>query len=294
MKTFKTYLRLKKYATTTITTNCRYVTEFINWLKTENIEILQVTYNDILAFIDFCRNNENSWALTNHKLLSIRHYYNHLSSVKSHQGIEFKNPATGIVLKGKTRTVVNNILTKKQLEKIFETYEIKDNRTLRNKIILGLLIYQGLTTEELHLLKSEFIKLKEGKIIVPGTKRSNGRTLKLQANQIFDLSEYLNKSRNEILEKSGKSTNQLIISMEGNENLKPVLYNLFINLKKLNPQIKDSKQIRKSVIVNWLKDYNLREVQYMSGHRYVSSTERYQMENIEDLQKEVEKYHPLK
>ena len=38
----------------------------------------------------------------------------------------------------------------------------------------------------------------------------------------------------------------------------------------------------------------VREVQYMAGHKYVSSTERYRTDNLEDLQKELEKYHPLK
>lgn len=38
-----------------------------------------------------------------------------------------------------------------------------------------------------------------------------------------------------------------------------------------------------SVITNWLQYYNLREVQYMAGHKYVSSTERYRTDNLEDL-----------
>jgi integrase/recombinase XerD len=46
-------------------------------------------------------------------------------------------------------------------------------------------------------------------------------------------------------------------------------------------------------ITNWLKHFNLRETQYMAGHKYVSSTERYRMDNLEDMQKELEKYHPL-
>lgn len=37
----------------------------------------------------------------------------------------------------------------------------------------------------------------------------------------------------------------------------------------------------------------LKEVQYMSGHRYVSSTEDYYVNDLEDLQDEIEKYHPM-
>jgi len=60
------------------------------------------------------------------------------------------------------------------------------------------------------------------------------------------------------------------------------------------PRLNNMAQIRASVITNWLQHYNLREVQYMAGHKYVSSTERYRTDNLEDLQKELEKYHPLK
>jgi integrase/recombinase XerD len=65
-------------------------------------------------------------------------------------------------------------------------------------------------------------------------------------------------------------------------------------INRYEPRLKSMAQIRASVITNWLKHYNLREVQYMAGHKYVSSTERYRTDNLEDLQKELEKYHPLK
>jgi len=32
----------------------------------------------------------------------------------------------------------------------------------------------------------------------------------------------------------------------------------------------------------------------MAGHKYVSSTEGYRMDTLVELQKELEKYHPLK
>jgi hypothetical protein len=60
------------------------------------------------------------------------------------------------------------------------------------------------------------------------------------------------------------------------------------------PRLKSMAQIRALVITNWPQQHNLREVQYMVGHKYVSSTQRYRTDNLEDLQKELEKYHPLK
>jgi integrase/recombinase XerD len=68
---------------------------------------------------------------------------------------------------------------------------------------------------------------------------------------------------------------------------------MFRAIKKDNPEILHPKQIRASVITYWLKNHNLRQVQYMAGHKYVSSTERYQLNNLFKLQGEVNKYHPL-
>ena len=65
-------------------------------------------------------------------------------------------------------------------------------------------------------------------------------------------------------------------------------------IKRYEPRLTNMAQIRASTITNWLKHYNLRVVQYMAGHKYVSSTEHYRMDTLEDLQKELEKYHPLK
>ena len=60
-----------------------------------------------------------------------------------------------------------------------------------------------------------------------------------------------------------------------------------------NPRLTNIKQLRASVITHWLKLYNLREVQYRAGHRFVSSTESYLVNDIEDLLEDVIKYHPI-
>ena len=48
------------------------------------------------------------------------------------------------------------------------------------------------------------------------------------------------------------------------------------------------------MIVYWLKNCNLRQVQYFAEHKSVSSTERNQLNNLYNLQNAQEKQHPLK
>jgi len=70
--------------------------------------------------------------------------------------------------------------------------------------------------------------------------------------------------------------------------------------KRLSHEIRESnsdfinfKQVRTSVITQWLKQFNLREVQYMAGHRYVSSTEGYLVNQTEDLQADIDQFYPF-
>lgn len=84
---------------------------------------------------------------------------------------------------------------------------------------------------------------------------------------------------------------KLIIGMEGGGALSGEVAWRMKRLK--HPKVRQASQIRASVIAEWTRRYDVRIVQYMSGHKYVSSTERYQATNLEDLQEQLRKYHPL-
>ena len=73
-----------------------------------------------------------------------------------------------------------------------------------------------------------------------------------------------------------------------------MICNIVSQAKKLNPEIIDSRQIRTSVIMNWLKSNNIRQVQYMAGHKSIRSTEQYRSQDLSDLTKQLELFHPLK
>ena len=64
-------------------------------------------------------------------------------------------------------------------------------------------------------------------------------------------------------------------------------------MKTQNPRFINFKQVRTSVITHWLGQHNLRQVQYMAGHKYVSTTETYLVNQVEDLQADIEKFHPI-
>lgn len=304
LKDFRTYLQQLGNDTNTIRQKVNYTGYFLNWLESEHLQPEETRYNDLLNFIDYCKLEGNSKKHINSKLRSVRGFYEYLKKLNP----KIINPAANLYLKGTHKKAISGIIDFAALENLYQSFETKTNRDKRNKIILGLLIYQGVTTEELKQLEPGHLKLKEGKIYIPGDRRRNSRKLELKPFQILELHEYLIETRPKILNEitaprparkpdrinKTRLENQLFISINGSENIKNSLLHLFRAIRKTKPEITSPKQIRASVITNWLKNYNLRQVQYMAGHKYVSSTERYQLNNLDNLQSKLEKLHPLK
>jgi integrase/recombinase XerD len=303
LKGFKTYLQELGNGESTIRQKMNYTGYFLKWLERENLQAEETRYNDLLNFIDYCKLEEKSKKLINNNLRSIRNFYEYLKK----QNPNIINPAINLHLKGIRHKLPSNIISFTELEKLYQSFETVTTRNKRNKIILSLLIYQGLTTEELHQLETNHLKLKEGKIYITGNRKRNSRKLELKSFQILELNEYLNEIRPKILNELSKPKparkpntinktkleNKLFVSINGSENIKSSLLHMFKAIQKINPDIRNAKQIRASVITYWLKNYNLRKVQYMAGHKYVSSTERYQLNNLDGLQSKLEKFHPL-
>lgn len=304
LKGFKTYLRELGNGENTISQKMNYAGYFLNWLEAENLTPEQTQYNDLLDFIGLCNLEGKSKKHINRKLCSIRGFYEYLKESDPNT----TNPAANLFLKGVRQKLPSGITDYRELEKLYQSFVTITNRDKRNKTILGLLVYQGLTTEELEQLGPGHLKLKEGKMFVPGNRRRNSRTLELKPFQILELYEYLNETRPRILNeiptpKPARKPNQidmvrlreqLFISINGSGNIKNSLLHMFRGIRKANPDILHPKQIRASVITYWLKNHNLRQVQYMAGHKYVGSTERYQLNNLDKLQSKLEKFHPLK
>ena len=297
MQTFEKYLRKKKYAIDTIRQTRNYAGVFLEWLEQEGKKVEHIEYQEMTDFI-FHLKKEKSVNQTKRIILAARHYYESLNLDR--------NPASGIHMRGNRKSIINDIIPYAELIELYNSYQILDDRSSRNKVILGILIYQGITTGELQKLEPGHIKLQEGKIYIPGHGKNNSRTLKLEASQLLELQEYLLVIRSRMLKnvkayRPGRKpvkidpriNDRLFFSERGDSSIKQSLYHMFRAIKKTHPKVSSGKIIRSTVIAEWLKSYDLRVVQYMAGHRYVSSTERYQAANLKELKESLKRHHPL-
>jgi len=290
MKTnFIDYLKSKGRTHGTIDSFSRVATIFLNWLDKEQIEQEQASYADILSFMKYCQKQGATQRTVQNYLNAIRHFYDHLIE----QGRKESNPVTGIKVQGVKRKSLYHIFQPEELHAIYNSYQDETLKGKRNKIMLSLLVYQGVKTEELDKLEVRDVKLKEGKIEIHGGRKSERRILQLESHQVLEFYDYINNTRKEILAQSKQNTDKLFVSIEGGDSMNSCMTRLMFWLKRKNKLVVNAKQFRASVIVKWLKQYNLRQVQYLAGHRYISSTEMYQQSEMEGLTEEVNKYHPL-
>lgn len=284
--TFTEYLQQKQYSKATVNRYTEGIINFLDWLKEEDIKAEEFTYTELLDFMRYCHQRGISKRSVHNILCMVRHYCTYLIS----QGKRNDNPAAGVFIKGLVRKLPTNLLSMEELEELYNQYSVQLNVDSSKKIMLGLMIYQGLTVGEIMRLQRHHIKGKDGKVFIKGTKRTNERLLNLHAVQMNELQSYLNANKF----KEGSLLIEKVKEPISERNINNRIKYMFDQLKKLNSKVINAKQIRSSVITHWLRSNNLRQVQYMTGHRYVSSTQRYQVNNLEDLQNELKEHHPMK
>lgn len=290
MKTsFNQYLKKLGQSKNSIAACEASVNLFLNWMEKQSIEPEQGSYADVLAYMKYCQKNGTTQRTIQNYVNMIRHFYDHLIEQKQ---IEI-NPTSEIKVQGVKRKSLYHIFKPEELHTIYNSYQDESLKGKRNKIMLSLLVYQGVKTEELIKLELRDVKLKEGKIEIPGGLRSESRILQLEAHQVLEFYDYVNNTRKEILAQSKQQTEKLFVSIEGGDSLNSCMTRLMFWVRRKNKLVVNAKQLRASVIVKWLKTYNLRKVQYMAGHRYISATEAYRQNEMEGLAEEVNKFHPL-
>ena len=296
MKTLTIYLLEKGFNHASIYTMSKCIERFENYLTTQKIKPEQCTYNDLTGYIQFLAKKGLIQRSIQQNMGVLKHYFNYLKS----ENEEIVNPVQHLDIKGVEKEKIHDIIPLEVLEFMLENYPTQQHllekipltaTQHRNKLILSLFIHQGLTTTDLKELRIENVELRKGCINVPESRKINPRILPLNPNQILDLQEYIMIHREALLLESKEDTDKLIVSNNGGKHgVQNTLAYLQKDVKKLVPTLQDFKQIRASKIQRWLSEYGLRKTQYLAGHRFVSSTERYQKNDIEELQNELEKY----
>jgi site-specific recombinase XerD len=285
----------------------------VNKTKKEDI---QVTKPDVLKFMEYLKNRNLQKSYRSQYLNAINHYFTFLYQ----EGKIAKNPCLFLKMRGVTKKTLYKIYTPEELEQLFDAYYQlfvrnyddsymrkhcqKQSRLSkeRNALALSILFNQGATTSEIEKIELSDIDLIKATLKIRGSKKSNERVLPLKATQIGLFMNYLQKIRPQLLAYHKTNPDKLFLPLtkakySGKEvHKEPLMYAFFAltnQLKSIDKQFLNVLQVRASVITFWIKTQGLRKAQYLAGHRYVSSTERYLHNNLDGLIDDINKLHPF-
>lgn len=250
----------------------------------------RITTQELLKIIEL-QQKKYQLNTINTQIRSIEQHFEYLQFT----GKRKDHPLKNFRIKTPKKALITGFLSEEELqnlEKDFKERKYKKGQFSlfgkRNQIILGLIIYQALSSGCLRELKVNDIDLEKGIIKVPEAteNRLKERVLPLETSQILELYKYINETRLELLQlsKTVKETEKLFILSE-NTRFSSITSEI---KKQINAQ--SLQQIRNSRINLWLKQYNLREVQYKAGFRYLRSLEYFNQTELENLKQELEKY----
>ncbi len=250
----------------------RMVEHFIEWTELDIKK--EVTYPEMMDYIRHCQDEEKKPGIINRYLRAVRLFFDYLNENKNEylNPIRDYNPAKDIQIKGVQHKIRPDYLDENELNELYEKHKGK------HKVLLGLYVYQGLKVGEIEALKKMNFDLKKGSVFIPKTIKGNSRNLKLSTVQLYDLMEYISKL---------ESSSLLGYPLQNQSQ------RLCKELREINPKVRNSSHLRGSRISYWVRNYNIREAQYLAGHLSVASTEKYQRVNLEDLQNQIRKFHPL-
>lgn len=254
---------------------------FVTWCEDMNHK--EVRYPEITEYIRYCRDEGKNPRLINSYLRAVRHFFDYLNKEKQSflNPIRGYNPASSVQVRDVYHTITVDYLSEEELDELYQKYDTIEARkgVARHKIMLGLMVYQGLKVGEIERLEKIHFDFKKGTVYILEHRRSGSRTMKLETVQLYDLMEHM-------------------VHLKGNSLLGKSLQNqaskLCKELKQINPKVRNSSHLRGSRISYWVRNLNIREAQYLAGHTTISGTEKYRQVNLENLQNQVNKFHPLK
>ena len=289
MKNFTIYLQEKRFTTNTINSYLKGLCLIKGLVERQGLELYDMEYPDVLEYIKRRQSMNVGVRTINTDLKLFRHYFNYLI----HIGLKATNPAGNVMLKGAKKNHLYEILKVEQLEVMYTSIPDTNEIQIRNKVIVGLLVFQGLTRGELAKIKLPDIDLESCNVTISEQARSNRRCLPLQSKQLLPLLKYLEQYRQLLNPKKAVESNKLIISSGEGDQVNGLLHILQNQLRKKHSFFSSWRQLRASVICSSLTPENLRQQQHYFGFKYVSSIEEYLQHNVEDLREELDRYFVL-
>lgn len=267
-----------------------YLFTINHFLKT-NPKAKRYKYHNIVSYMDEVSQKQSNTQYRIRILSAIKKYYDYLVMA----GLRSDHPCKRLTIKkANSQSVqVQDLFTGEELQLLLTRENRYQHLDTRNSVLLSLLIYQGLTSEEISRLEVKDIEMDNGTIYIKASTNQNRRTLELLSKQMLVFSKYINEVRPELIR---CKTDKLLLGKLGKPILVDSIHAIIEPLKTLFPDRNlNPRTIRMSVICNWLneKKIPLERVQELAGHKWPGTTEKYIKVNSENERELINRYFPI-
>jgi len=251
MEQFIQYLEAKNLSQATQNKYSRSIDEFLYWFTKEGINAAK---KDILNYLFYLKNNRNqSNSSRKGDLTALKHYFTFLFKNE----LIASNPTNFLKIRGARKKTLYNIYSFAELEQLNDNFYHNFIRNFdynkyvgesqrkhsflcreRNYCMFGMLVYQGLVTRELQKINLTDLDLNKATLKIQKARKSNGRTISLNATQIGSLINYTQQIRPQLLGFYDKETDQLFLPQPSSSNKRASDQNLRGIIQYLAWQVK--------------------------------------------------------
>ena len=269
----------KKSSDNTIQAYKRDLNFFFEYLKKNNLEYLNVEYDDIQKYIEELNNEGRKAASISRRLATLRSFYGYLLKKKLIKAIP-----TNKVNTPKVEKKAPMILTADEVEILLSQPKSDDLKGIRDKAMLEFAYATGMKVSEIINLDLKDVNLVDSYVVC--NEGYSKRVVPLGRISKEALVEYLDNSRPYLLKTEDEKP--LFVNVMGNRLTRQGFWKI---IKQYQEQAHIDKEITPHVLRHSFATHllqngaDMRAVQTMLGHTDIASTQVY-MKLIDDQYKE--------
>lgn len=248
---FTHYLTQRGFQASTVRNYGNKLQFFFDWCAKASLEVETTNLEDLYVYKSHCVFQGLSVSSVRERITVIKHYF---------QSIQREdNPALLVKHKKQTKTLPSSLLSEEELKELYRNIEAQTFIQRRDKVMLGLVIFQGLKREELEGLELHHINFEEADVYIASYSKANARNIALHPIQLPHLMSYIYEFRPKLLVETNKKTERLFFSMGKSNSTNNALQKKVTNLKRAYPSFKTLTQVRESRMSIWIKKHGIRK-----------------------------------
>lgn len=291
IKEFQQYLVVEKnLSKNTLLAYTQDLKKYEEFIKKNNLNILQIKTEDIINFLKEKQNQKISNRSLVRIITTLRQFYYFLL-LKDY----IKNNPTENIETPRIERNIPDYLTVEEIQKFFLVFDLENIYELRDRCIFEIMYASGLRISEVCNLKLSDIDFLECEIKITG-KGNRQRIVPFGEPTSKILMKYINESRNFISKKSSaKNSEYLFISKKGGKLDRKSVWKFLQKylaragiFRNVSPHT-----FRHSFATHMIQNNaDLRIVQELLGHMDISTTQIYTHLDKKILKEAHKKYHP--